>query len=163
MVARMARGFASLEFPSTYTMLRDSLLPVRHARVVVRHAAPVQSRGASAAATGYDAGSAVTYSPLALLCNSRSRVTIHQVPRERDGRPAVTEQRATDGHRWEKQRAESSSATLAVTRGQSTGSYDLPSGSVSNSPPSSSSGSLLMEAMTSCTSSTLPSSKMLYS
>jgi len=26
MVVRMARGFASLEFPSTYTMLRDSLL-----------------------------------------------------------------------------------------------------------------------------------------
>ncbi len=25
MVVRMARGFASLEFPSTYTMLRDSL------------------------------------------------------------------------------------------------------------------------------------------
>jgi hypothetical protein len=26
MVVRMARGFARLEFPSTYTMLRDSLL-----------------------------------------------------------------------------------------------------------------------------------------
>jgi hypothetical protein len=26
MVVRMARGFASLEFPSTYTMLRDSLV-----------------------------------------------------------------------------------------------------------------------------------------
>jgi hypothetical protein len=25
MPVRMARGFASLEFPSTYTMLRDSL------------------------------------------------------------------------------------------------------------------------------------------
>ena len=25
MIARMARGFARLEFPSTYTMLRDSL------------------------------------------------------------------------------------------------------------------------------------------
>ena len=25
MVVRMARGFARLEFPSTYTMLRDSL------------------------------------------------------------------------------------------------------------------------------------------
>jgi hypothetical protein len=29
MVVRMARGFASLEFPSTYTMLRDSLPPGR--------------------------------------------------------------------------------------------------------------------------------------
>ena len=26
MVVRMARGFARLEFPSTYTMLRDSLV-----------------------------------------------------------------------------------------------------------------------------------------
>jgi hypothetical protein len=30
MVVRMARGFARLEFPSTYTMLRDSLAHHTH-------------------------------------------------------------------------------------------------------------------------------------
>ena len=37
MVVRMARGFVRLEFPSTYTMLRDSLLQVELSELALLH------------------------------------------------------------------------------------------------------------------------------
>jgi hypothetical protein len=42
MVVRMARGFASLEFPSTYTMLRDSLF-VHYAKKRLDHLKYIQA------------------------------------------------------------------------------------------------------------------------